>query len=185
MAPWYEERPRQLDGLRVLAIGGPLATSRAWALWLLTEMPGEAPGAEDQPPVPAWVDNYAPFLGRLWGRGLSVVPQPRVNGAVFDWARTDPEGLRAAARYLAAHKEPGDDPGASRLWSLLRRFPMGSALDYSRPVFRARPEALVEAVSILIDHPDAVRAVATRPGYTDPDAIGGPLDRDLPREKAP
>ena len=47
-------------------------------------------------------------------------------------------------------------------------------------LLKARPEGLVEGVQILIDHPEAVVSVMTRYGYTDPDAIGGFLDRDLP-----
>ena len=55
----------------------------------------------------------------------------------------------------------------------------------SRPFFlnrllKARPEGLVEGVRILLAHPDAVTSVMTRYGYTDPDTIGGFLDRDLP-----
>ena len=44
----------------------------------------------------------------------------------------------------------------------------------------ARPEALVEAVQILNAHRDEVVKIMTRYGYTDPLAIGGYLDRDLP-----
>ena len=39
---------------------------------------------------------------------------------------------------------------------------------------------LIEAVEILRTHRDAVVQVMTRYGYTDPEAIGGYLDRDLP-----
>ena len=46
-------------------------------------------------------------------------------------------------------------------------------------LLEGRPQALVEAVEILIRRPEAVRAVLTRFGYTDPDSIGGYLDRDL------
>ena len=43
-----------------------------------------------------------------------------------------------------------------------------------------RPQALVEAVQILNSHRDEVVKVMTRYGYTDPQSIGGYLDRDLP-----
>ena len=47
-------------------------------------------------------------------------------------------------------------------------------------LLRLRPEALVEAVQILNAHRDEVVKVMTRYGYTDPNSIGGYLDRDLP-----
>jgi hypothetical protein len=47
-------------------------------------------------------------------------------------------------------------------------------------LLKARPEALVEAVQILINHTGAAVRVMTNYGYTDPELIGGYLDRDLP-----
>ena len=44
-------------------------------------------------------------------------------------------------------------------------------------VLRSRPEALVEAVEILIARPDAVRSILLHPGYTDPATVGGFLDK--------
>ena len=52
---------------------------------------------------------------------------------------------------------------------------------FSERLLAARPEALVEAVEILIARPDAVRTVLTRFAYTDPHSIGGYLDRGLAR----
>jgi len=49
----------------------------------------------------------------------------------------------------------------------------------------ARPEALVEAVQILNAHRDEIVTIMTRYGYTDPKAIGGYLDRDLPSFASP
>ena len=47
-------------------------------------------------------------------------------------------------------------------------------------LLQRRPQALVEAVQILNAHRDEVVKVMTRSGYTDPQWIGGYLDRDLP-----
>ncbi len=46
-------------------------------------------------------------------------------------------------------------------------------------LLRLRPRALVEAVQILNAHRDEVVKVMSRYGYTDPNQIGGFLDRDL------
>jgi hypothetical protein len=46
-------------------------------------------------------------------------------------------------------------------------------------LLRSDPEALRDAVAILIDRPDAVRAVLTHYAYTDPAAVGGFLDSNL------
>jgi hypothetical protein len=48
-----------------------------------------------------------------------------------------------------------------------------------------RPQALVEAIQILNAHRDEVVKVMTRYGYTDPQSIGGYLDRDLPAYETP
>ena len=174
MTPWYSVHPRQLDGLRVATVADPVAVSRAWALWLLCDAGTDRP----RPPrrAPAWVRLHVPRLGRLWGEGLT---QPRVTDldeSVFDWARSDPEGLLTASRRLAARHALGDDPAARRLLAALDRHhshrPVGALFD-------ARPEALVEAVRIVIERPEAVRTVLTREPYTDTDLIQGPLDRDV------
>ena len=47
-------------------------------------------------------------------------------------------------------------------------------------LLNARPEALVEAIQMLNAHRDEIVKVMTRYGYTDPQSIGGYLDRDLP-----
>lgn len=172
---FYACRPPQLGGLRVATVADPVAVSRAYALMLLLD------GGDDRPPerpvVPGWVRRYAPFLGRFWGEGLKTVPRLGINRAVLTWAREDPDGLLAAARLLARRRDTGDDPGARRLLgelSRIERYPF-----YARELLRARPEALVEAVRIVIARPEAVRTVLTRYPYTDPEAVGGPLDRDL------
>jgi hypothetical protein len=175
MKPWYAIAPRQLDGLRVGTVADPVAVSRAWALWLLTQGPEIRP---ERPRAPDWVHRLAPFLGRFWGEGLTEAPRVGVYEPVFQWAKQDPDGLLAAARVLAEHHEPGDDSGARRLMALLERPDLKSASYHTRLVLRVRPEALVEAVRILIAHPDAVRKVVTRSLYTDPATIGGTLDRD-------
>ena len=173
---FYARRPWQLDGLRVATVANPVSVSRAYALYLLLEAAHTT--APPAPPLASvWVSRRAPFLARFWGDGLKKLPRPRVNRAVFDWARRDPDGLLAAARLLADRGKPGDDPGARRLMNELTRvegYPFSA-----RELLHARPEALVEAVRMILARPDAVLAVLTRFPYTDPDAVGGPLDRDL------
>jgi hypothetical protein len=157
MRPWYALQPPQLDGLRVATVDDPVAVSRAWALWLLAS-------------------ETEPRTGGMWR-----VPRPTVNAGIFQWARSDPEGLRAAARAVAGGKADPDDPAVGRLRTILRRYdrPAEPGGRFSQRLLLARPRALVEAVEILIRRPDAVRTVLTRSGYTDPAAIGGYLDRDL------
>jgi hypothetical protein len=157
MQPWYALRPCQLDGLRVATVADPVAVSRAWALWLLAERGGFA---EARPRVSL----------------------PGFNQAIFDWARSDPDRLRAAARAIASGDPRAGESDGSRLRAILRRFdqPGERGGRFSERLVKGRPEALVEAVEILIRHPEAVRTVLTRFGYTDPDTVGGTLDRDLP-----
>ena len=181
MDPWYALRPRQLDGARVAAVMGPEAASRAWALDLLTHRGSDVPPApEPRAPLPDRLRRVAPWLGRFWGEGLTRAAPPGLNEAIFDWARSDPDGLRAAARTLTA-TDPGarpDDPGALALRRIMAR-PDGSAEPFLPRLFRGRPEALCEAIDILIRRPIEIRAVLNRAGYTDPDRIGGPLDRGV------
>ena len=138
--------------------------------------------------APGWVRD-SPWLrpfARFWGEGLTQGPPLAVDEAIFDWARTDPEGLRAAARAIADGEpiEPGS--GAARLMAYLDRplvpRPDGLARLAVRQLLRNRPEALAEAVEILIARPDAVRSVLLRPAYTDEASIGGFLDRDVSGE---
>ena len=175
MTPWYASQPPQLDGLRVATVADPTAVSRAYALFLLLHAPDPPPRAV--PLAPVWVRRHAPFLAIFWGDGLKTLPRSSLNRAVFDWARQDPDGLLASARLLAARRSPGDDPGARRLFHELSR--VESYPFSARELLRARPQALVEAVQILIDRPDALRTVITRFPYTDPAAVGGPLDEKV------
>ncbi len=181
MRPFIGRRPRQLGGLRVVTVDAPKTTARAWALWLLADgSPGVRPGPEPSA-APDWVRSALPPLARLWGEGVTKARPLGVNEAAFAWAQADPDSLRAAAKALSDRvpAPPGSD--AARLRALLSRHddpdrrisPLASLL-------RSDPEALRDAVAILIARPDAVRTVLTRYLYTDPDSIGGPLDRDLP-----
>ncbi|WP_435020558.1 glycosyltransferase family 39 protein [Tundrisphaera sp. TA3] len=182
MTPWYRSHPPQVGGLPMATIASPKAVARAWALDLLTQN-GPAPV---QPVVlaPRFVRDI-PVLGRplsrLWGEGVAEAPPPRVDDAVLDWARSDVEGLRRAARALIDRTpiEPGS--GAARLRSLLGLDgdPAGWR-PQAQTLLRIDPEALLDAIQILHARPDAVRSVLLRPGYTDPSSLGGPLDRDLP-----
>ncbi len=125
-----------------------------------------------RPIAPRWVRRYAPFLGRFWGVGVTRYHRLGVNEPIFDWARRDPESLRAAARTLAEGGKP--DAPAQRLRNEFERDAGRAAV-----LMRARPQALVEAVEILIRRGDAVRRALLRYPYTDPDDIGGYLDQDL------
>ena len=181
MTPWYARAPRQLDGLRVATVADPVAVTRAWALQLLVD---RADARRPRPPAaPDWVHHYVPWLGRLWGEGLRPLPRRKVNEALLDWARRDPKGLRNAARLVADRQPIGDHRDALRLKDMLSAFdrPGKPGGLFSERLLSARPEALEDAVEILITRPDAVRTVLTRFPYTDPESIGGYLDGALPR----
>lgn len=177
MTPFYAVEPRGLDGARVAAVIDPVGVSRAWALNLLASDAGTNPPRKGQ--APEWVRRYVPWIGRFWGEGLKRVRRLKVYEPAFEWARKDPDGFRAAARLVVAgHLDEND---AGRLMRILVRFdqseePGGLLADR---LLRGRPQALIEAVDILIDRPDDVRKVLTRYPYTDPAEIGGYLDRDL------
>lgn len=157
MKPWYACEPHQLGGLRVATVADPVAVSRAWALQLLLNAPD-----------------------------LTIPEPPKVrrlvlNQDLLNWARSNPQGLLEAARAVAAARR---GPAARRLVQMVIAHPNPKAVEIRRffldRLLKARPEALVEGVQILIDHTEAVERVMTRYGYIDPDAIGGFLDRDLP-----
>jgi hypothetical protein len=137
----------------------------------------------DPPSAPEWVRAYAPILRRFWDDGLQKARRLTVDRAMLDWAQSDPEGLIEAARQVAARKEGEDGPNASRLLRVLlldaRGRPNATNQELLDMLLNARPEALVEAVEILIDRREDVVRVMTRFGYTDPAWIGGFLDRDL------
>jgi 4-amino-4-deoxy-L-arabinose transferase-like glycosyltransferase len=152
MTPWFASQPIQLDGARVATVADPLAISRAWALHLL------ATGGVD-----------------LTSRSAAShrAPRPRVNQAMLQWAKEEPDALLAAARTIAENR-PLDD-NASRLSAILQR-----SRERYNLLLNIRPEALVEAVQMLIRHPEQVRAALLRESFTDPALLGGYLDRDLP-----
>ena len=183
MTPWYARQPRQLDGLRIASVVDPVAVSRAWALQLLADRSG---GEPPRPRAPAWVQRYAPWLRRFWGEGLTLRPTLMVNAPLLEWARTDPDGLRAAARLIAERRPIAGDRDARRFREMLARHDSPDIQDglFSDRLLTARPQGLVEAVEILIARPDAVRVVLTRYPYTDPASIGGFLDQALPRSEA-
>lgn len=185
MRPWHASRPRALDGARVATVADPLATSRALALAYLADEPNlRSRVAEGR--VPAWVDRWAPPLARLFGRGLLLAPERRVHEPAFAWAASDPEDLRAAARELLQAPDPRSPATerARRLRDILARLPE-TGPDTSNPswtqLLARRPEALVEAVEILVKRPEAVRAILLHPGYREPEeGLGGWLDAGLP-----
>jgi hypothetical protein len=104
-----------------------------------------------------------------------LAPLPRPNEEILAWARDDPEGLRAAAGSVVAGTSGGE-----HLRAILTRFDgPAPGQRFATILLRARPRALLEAVEILIARPEAVRTILARPGFTDPDAIGGYLDDAL------
>jgi hypothetical protein len=194
MRPWYASEPRQLGGARVVTVADPVAVSRAWALFVLLDAADRS--RPDPPASPAWVRRYVPWLRRLWGDGLLAdydasgrllriyVYRLAVNERVLAWSRSDPDGLLAAARHLAAKRPIREDAEARRLFSLItaESDPNGPQVrhDFLAQLLAARPQALVEGVQILNAHRDEVVRIMTRYAYTDPMCVGGYLDRDLP-----
>ena len=182
MRPLYARTPAQLDGLRVVTLDSPAAVARAWALDILTHVSTPSPTLR----APDWVRSSAALapLGRFWGEGVTQGPTLAVDPTIFTWARTDPVGLRAAARALA-DRSPAT-PITARLRAFLTR-PVFADPDsqgqwrdrWAGPLLQNRPQAIVEAVEILIARPEAVAAVLLHPGYTDPSAVGGYLDAGI------
>ena len=64
---------------------------------------------------------------------------------------------------------------AQRLRAVLDRTPARAAF-----LLQARPQALTEAVEMLITRGDAIRRALSRQSYTDPADLGGYLDEGLP-----
>ncbi len=181
MRPWLASEPRQLDGAQVAAVANPVAVSRAWALQLLLDAPDLSP--DDPPAAPLWVRTHVPLLARFWGDGLKKAHRLTLNQAVLNWSRTDPDGLLAAARKIAAKESVEQDSNARRLLKFLtaETNPSGPKIrrDLLDQLLEARPRALVEAIEMINNHRDEVVRVMTRYGYTDQRSIGGFLDRDL------
>ncbi len=133
--------------------------------------------------LPIGCAGLSPGWAGFWGEGLTKAPAPRVNESVFAWARENPAELRSAAKAIAARRPLDDNPAALRLKRVLdhleRPANVPEQLLSPEQLLRFRPQALVEAVEILIARPEAVRTVLLRSPYTDPESIGGYLDRAL------
>jgi hypothetical protein len=179
MKPWYESRPPQLDGLRVASVADPVAVSRAWALQLLLDAPsGGGPEISD---APKSVLTYAPWLAWLWGNSVPKAKRINIFKRSLDWATTDPEGLRSAARSIISGSAVPDANEARLLAILKRHDPLDAPNGLSSErLLRGRPQALLEAVEMLINRSDDLRTVLSRYPYTSADAIAGFLDRRLP-----
>ncbi|WP_422926695.1 glycosyltransferase family 39 protein [Singulisphaera sp. PoT] len=179
LKPWYASEPRQLDGARVASILDPVGVSRAMALWMLLDSREQ----ERQPrvEVPAAVSEYAPWLARFWGQGLERLATKRPNDSIFAWAQNDPSGLRKAAESIAQSHGKDEGQDAQRLLAMLQRFdnPREPGGKFSERLLSARPQAIVEAVDMLIQHPNELRTVLMNQAYTDTATIGGYIDRDL------
>jgi hypothetical protein len=181
MRPWYTSRPPQLGGARAATVADPIAVSRAWALRTLLDAPDLS--GEEPPAAPHWVRDYVPWLARFWGDGLDKARRLTLNQAILDWSRDDPQGLLAAAQALAGRKSIQPDAKAQRLLALLttESDPKGLQVRHylTERLLEIRPVALVEGVQMLLAHRQAIESVMTRYGYTDPESIGGFIDRDL------
>jgi hypothetical protein len=182
MRPWYASEPRQLDGARIVSVDDPVAVSRAWALFVLLDAPDRNP--KERPAAPAWIREHVPWLGRLWSDGLTKARRLTLKQTVLAWSQSDPDGLLAAARVIASRQPIDPETPAERLMELLTNQTRASDKQIRHSLtdqlLNARPEALVEAVEMLNSHRDEIVTVMTRYGYTDPLAMGGYLDRDLP-----
>lgn len=186
MTPWYESRPGQLGGARVLAVMDPSSVSRAWAIQLMCDAPDRSPAPK--PNAPEWVRKTSKTLARFWGDGLDKAPRLSVNEPMFQWAATDPETLRKAAGELVAKAKAGQLPvmtdetlsdSARRLLSVVNRYEKPEqGRNFFRILMQSRPEGLAEAVEILIKRGPVMHDVMLRSGYTDPRWIGGPLDQN-------
>ncbi len=184
MKPIYARSPRQLDGLRVVTLDSPEAVSRAWALDLLTHVATPSVTLH----APDWVRSSAVLspLGRFWGEGVTQGPILKVDPTIVTWARTDPTGLRAASLTLAEGRVIEAGSPAARLRSFLDRSVFDDPATQAKwrkywaaPLLQNRPEAIAEAVDILIARPDAVESVLLHPGYRDPFEVGGWLDQGI------
>ena len=106
-----------------------------------------------------------------------IVHRLAVNQAILDWSRHDPEGLLAAAKTIASGQSIEDDEQAKRLFDLMttESNPKGPQIRHylTSELLRLRPQALVEAIEILMRHRDEVVRVMTRYGYTDPSGSVG------------
>lgn len=181
MRPFYASRPRQLGGARVVTVADPVAVSRARALQLLLDRPARL-GPKDSETSGAIAlsrqrRSSAPWLGRFRGEGLEEAAPLSLNETMFAWAAFDPDGLRAAARVISNQSARELNPDAQRLLRELSFHDNKSP--YSRLLLEARPQAVAEAIEILIARADDLRTVLTRFPYTDPSTIGGYLDDAL------
>ncbi len=163
--PWFAIAPRQLDGVRVGTVADPNSAALAWALQLLLDEADDSP--PDRAATPQWVRANAPWLGRLWGEGVTRMARLAINQEVLDWARTDPEGFSRAASEVAEGKSSDE---SSRLRQILMRYP-----ERARFLLKARPKALIDAARIIRDRPEALRRILSSYGFTDPGEVGGYL----------
>ena len=107
MRPWYASEPRagrRRAGRQRWPI--PIAVSRAWALQLLLDAPDRQPGRPARGPG-LGAASMPPGSARLWGDGLIKSKKLTLNQTILDWSRSDPEGLLAAAKWVAAGRPPG------------------------------------------------------------------------------
>ena len=152
--------------------------SRAWALQLLLDAPS---GGHARTARRARVGARARPLARLvLGRRRPEVRSLNISGDRSTGPADDPDGLRRAARAVAS-RAASSRRDARRLLAILKRHdpidPPGRLS--SDRLLRGRPDALVEAVEILISRPRDVATVLLRNGYTDEALIDGFLDRGL------
>ena len=158
--------------------------------WLI-QSPCRAPGASssystllraarsNRPPPPSGCAATSPWLAWLWGEGVPKSKRLNIDKRALEWAHRDPEGLRSAARALASRPTVFDD-NAARLLAIVKRhdpFERPGQLDSER-LLRGRPQALVEAIEILI-----ARSGDVAHGPAAHSLHGRGHDRRLPRPK--
>ena len=166
-------------GGRILSLYDPKRVGVSLTLQVLLDvLPGQGvPRAPDRK-APAWTRGAFHFLARYWGDDESDTPRLGINETILEWAKSDPDSLRRAARALVTSPKPEAtaDPLARRLLGQIRHLD-GSNWSYSKTVLRGSLASIPEAVEILIKRPEELRRVLLRRGYTDVETIGGYLDR--------
>ena len=165
----------------VATVADPIAVSRAWALQAMLDAADRTRPTRRPRRRGSAAKFFPPPRARFWGDGLREDSHRR-SGAGLESAdcrstrrareRPGPARGRPPRSPNTRHRR-ADAPPPSDCSGVASR----SSLDR---LLKARPQALVEGVEILIARPEAVVTVMTRYGYTDPETIGGYLDRDLP-----
>ena len=117
MRPWYRQRaaPARRGARRF----GDRSDQRSHAPGRCSACSTRRRATPTSHAAPEWVRRNVPWLARLWGDGLIRSQPLAVSQEVLEWSRSDPDGLLAAARYIAAKQPVEEDSNARRLMQLL------------------------------------------------------------------